>query len=99
MSIYEAAEKYLIAANEYERAHRDAHFMSNCMKSAEAELLKELSKAGIRDTVTINIGKPDGVQVHHLGHPTAHAKKVDLLNVSKPVNPEPHYDALELDLS
>ena len=97
--IYDAAEKYLFTANKLEQAQRDLDYMSECKNSAEDELLDLLSKEGIQGSVTIVINRLYGVQIGGLGTITANAKKVDLLDVSKPVNPDPHYRDLELDLS
>ena len=99
-TIYDAAEKYLIAANEFERAERDLRFMRKCMESAEEELLSRLMEEDtFTGDLTIDVGRSYGLQVNDLGSITAFVKKVELLHVSKPVNLEPHYKDLELDLS
>ena len=98
-TIYDAAEKYLFAANRLEQAQRDLDFLSESKGSAENELLNLLSEEEMKGSVTIVVNRLYGVQINDLGTITAHAKKVDLLDVSKPVNPEPHYKDLELDLS
>lgn len=98
-NIYDAAEKYLFAANMLEQVERELKQARLCMESAEDKLLNLLSEEGMQDSVTVIINRLYGVQINGLGTMTAHAKKVDLLDVSKPVNPEPHYQDLELDLS
>lgn len=98
--ICDAAEKFLFAANMVEQVERELKQSRLCMESAENELLNLLSEEGIHGCkITIVVNRLYGVEVNGLGTVTAHAKKVDLLDVSKPVNPEPHYKDLELDLS
>ena len=98
--ICDAAEKYLFAVNKLEQAQRDLNYLSDHKDSAEEELLNLLNKEGLQGSnVTVVVNRLYGVQINGIGTITAHAKKVDLLDVSKPVNPEPHYKDLELDLS
>lgn len=97
--ICNAAEKFLFATNKLEQAQRDLDYMAECKNSAEDELLNLLSEKGMQGSMIVVINPLYGVQINGLGTMTAHVKKVDLLDVSNPVNPEPHYKDLELDLS
>ena len=97
--ICDAAEKYLFAANSVEQVERELKQARLCMESAEDELLNLLSENGMQGSMTVIINRLYGVQINGLGTITAHAKKVDLVDFSKPVNSDPHYKDLELDLS